>query len=77
MTSSVCSLIDNSWGPYAKDCRGGFDFTLLFEESVLTLLPLCLLLLVAPFRLAYLFNKQVKVARSVLLLVKLVSVLCS
>lgn len=74
MASSICAVIDDSWGPYARGCRGGFDFTLLFEESVLTLLPLCLFLLVTPFRLVYLFNKKTKVVNSALLVWKLVRI---
>ncbi|PWY89417.1 P-loop containing nucleoside triphosphate hydrolase protein [Aspergillus sclerotioniger CBS 115572] len=39
---------DNSFGPYAgPECRGGFDFTLKFEEIVMTLVPATIFLLVA------------------------------
>ncbi|KAL9085185.1 MAG: hypothetical protein Q9165_007716 [Trypethelium subeluteriae] len=64
---------DNSFGPVVGNCRGGFDFTLLFEEAILFILPLGLLLLIAPFRLAYLARKQVKVLPGPLLYLKLVS----
>ena len=69
-----CARIDDSFGPHAKYCRGGFDFTLLFEESILSIAPLALLLIVAPFRIAYLFKRRTKVVRSALLFVKLVRV---
>ena len=74
MASQSCSNIDDSFGPYAGGCRGGFDFTLLFEECILTILPLLLTLLVTPFRLFYLTRKSVKVVRSRLLPCKLVCV---
>nr|POF13541.1 abc transporter c family member 9 [Quercus suber] len=40
--------VDQSFGPWAGPvCRGGFDFTLLFEESILALPLLCVFLLAA------------------------------
>jgi ATP-binding cassette subfamily C (CFTR/MRP) protein 1 len=68
-----CSNIDDSFGPHAVTCRDGFDFTLLFEESILSILPLSLILIVTPFRLSYLFKRQTKVVWSPLLPLKLVS----
>ena len=70
--SQSCRLVDDTFGPYAGSCRGGFDFTLLFEESVLSILPLCLLLVVLPFRVLYLFRRAIKVNQHFLLLSKLV-----
>ncbi|KAL6714215.1 hypothetical protein ACLMJK_008710 [Lecanora helva] len=67
-----CSRTDDTFGPYAGSCRGGFDFTLLFEQAILSLLPLCLLLLVTPFRVVYLIRREIKVKKSVLLPSKLV-----
>ncbi|KMP02660.1 canalicular multispecific organic anion transporter 1 [Coccidioides immitis RMSCC 2394] len=58
---STCGRIDDTFGPYALHCRGGFDFTLLFEETFLTIIPVGLLLLVIPFRVYYLFKKRKKV----------------
>ncbi|KAL2157845.1 hypothetical protein VTH06DRAFT_4897 [Thermothelomyces fergusii] len=49
-----CASVDDSFGPHAGDCRGGFDFTLLFEETILRLAPAALLLLALPLRLWYL-----------------------
>lgn len=65
-------VYDDTFGPYAKSCRGGFDFTLLFEETVLSILPLCLLLMVVPFRVIYLARREIKVNKSLLLPLKLV-----
>ncbi|KAL8856229.1 MAG: hypothetical protein Q9178_007146 [Gyalolechia marmorata] len=61
MSARPCSLIDDTFGPYAKSCRGGFDFTLLFEETILSILPLCLVLVLVPFRAIYLARRTVKV----------------
>ena len=69
---SSCVPIDNSFGPRAGQCRGGFDFTLLFEESILTIPLVVLLLLVTPFRLLYLLRRRPKVEGSALLYWKLV-----
>lgn len=69
---SMCAGVDNTFGPHAANCRGDFDFTLLFEETVLSLLPLTLLLIAAPLRIGYLFKKDWKVVQSPLLPLKLV-----
>ena len=73
MAFTSCADIDNTFGPYAGNCRGGFDFTLLFEESILTLLPVAIFLIAAPARIYYLLGKQSKVIGSSLLILKLVS----
>ncbi|TVY44056.1 ABC transporter [Lachnellula occidentalis] len=64
-SSAACSLIDKSFGPYAtENCRGGFDFTLLFEEVILSIIPISIILFVVPFRIFYLSHKQRKVVQS-------------
>lgn len=68
-----CHDHDNSMQAWAGSCRGGFDFTLLFEETVLTILPISLILIVVPCRLWQLFQDRRKVEASVLLPLKLVS----
>lgn len=72
MASASCTLVDDTFGPYAHGCRGGFDFTLLFEEAILSILPLALLLIIIPFRISYLVRRTIKVNRSLLLPTKLV-----
>jgi ATP-binding cassette subfamily C (CFTR/MRP) protein 1 len=68
-----CALVDGTFGPWAGPlCRSGFDFTLLFEESILSILPTAIILTVAPFRIFYLWKKQNKLRRSRLLFTKLV-----
>ena len=70
--AQVCSRIDDSFGPYAGECRGGFDFTLLFQETILSILPMILLLTLVPFRVAYLLKRERKVNSNLLLPTKLV-----
>ncbi|CAG9989646.1 unnamed protein product [Clonostachys byssicola] len=73
--ASSCALVDDTFGPHAGDCRGGFDLTLLFEESILIVPLCCLLLLAAPIRVAYLLRKGVlKVEKSPLLYCKFIKI---
>ncbi len=69
-----CSLeVDRTFGPWAGNCRGGFDFTLLFEDAILNILPLGLVLILAALRLSHLRQRQKKVVRSQMLHIKLVN----
>ncbi|RAH78385.1 ABC multidrug transporter [Aspergillus japonicus CBS 114.51] len=48
MSQQRCSFaLDDLWGPTVHPCRRAFDFTLLFEQSVLSILPSSLFLLFA------------------------------
>ncbi|KAK0613977.1 ABC transporter [Immersiella caudata] len=58
-----CAQVDNTFGPHAGVCRGGFDFTLLFEETLLTILPIGLLVLALPLRGRFLLSKAKKTAK--------------
>lgn len=69
-----CHDIDNTLRIDAGSCRGGFDFSLLFEETILGILPIALILILVPLRLRQLANKRRKVEGSSLFLFKLVSV---
>jgi ATP-binding cassette subfamily C (CFTR/MRP) protein 1 len=72
-SAKACALVDDTFGPWAgPDCRSGFDFTLLFEEFIFSILPTACLLSIAPFRIFYLCRKQNKLRRSRLLFTKLV-----
>ncbi|KAI6769290.1 hypothetical protein HG531_010394 [Fusarium graminearum] len=64
MNSTNCAAsVDASFGPFVPpECRYGFDFTLVFEQSILVLLPASLILIIAPFRIFRLRNAPVKVA---------------
>lgn len=60
--NSVKGCRDDSFGPWAGlGCRGGFDFTLLFEEAILTIPLQCLLLLIVPFRIVHLSKLENRV----------------
>ncbi|UZP45666.1 hypothetical protein NXS19_013478 [Fusarium pseudograminearum] len=74
MNSTNCAAsVDASFGPFVPpECRHGFDFTLVFEQSILVLLPASLLLVIAPFRIFRLRNAPVKVTGYRLRSVKLV-----
>jgi hypothetical protein len=60
--SKVC-VTDGSFGPGVGSCRGGFDFSLLFEDSILGLVPQAAFLLLAPVRLATLRRRRDRVAK--------------
>jgi ATP-binding cassette, subfamily C (CFTR/MRP), member 1 len=58
-----CSIeAESVFGPQvAPECREGFDFTLLFEELILTLIPLVLVSLLLLLRLWQLLHQNLKV----------------
>ncbi|PVH85137.1 putative multidrug resistance protein [Cadophora sp. DSE1049] len=60
-TASLCQPSnDNSFGPIVKGCRSDFDFTLLFEQSILSIGPAAILLLFTPPRLVTLLRSSTK-----------------
>lgn len=68
---------DDSFGPALQACRSGvgrndFDFTLLFEQSILSILPSAFLLLAAALRNVQLFSGPKKVKRDRYYSIKLV-----
>ncbi|KAH7316563.1 putative ABC multidrug transporter [Stachybotrys elegans] len=63
---------DDQFGPQHT---GIFDFTILFEQSILSLLPTALFVLVAPFRVARLVSRDACVAPGPLLWLKLTIIL--
>jgi hypothetical protein len=68
-----CRDLDNTMRVDAGSCRGGFDFSLLFEEIILSLLPIALISILVPLRVWQLSQKRRKVVASWLLPIKLVS----
>ncbi|CCF44599.1 ABC transporter [Colletotrichum higginsianum] len=69
--------MDDSLGPWAgESCRGGFDFTLLFEEAVLAVPLHSLLLLVLPTCAIRLARSDVKVVASTLRYFKACAFIC-
>ncbi|GAW18308.1 hypothetical protein ANO14919_077830 [Xylariales sp. No.14919] len=66
---------DESLGPaIGKDCRGGFDFTVQFEELVLAILPTAIFLLLAPFRALALLRRRIIARRNSIYVAKLVTI---
>jgi hypothetical protein len=66
-----CDAVDNSFGPVASGCR--FDFTLLFEETILFIGPSVIFLLLAMIRLWQLRRERVKTRRTFVRVGKVVS----
>ncbi len=65
--SAEAACSDDSFGPWAgATCRGGFDFTLLFEETILSILPSVLVIVVAPIPIIRLAREPPKVRASAL-----------
>jgi hypothetical protein len=66
MPDPACSIeVEDLFGPIvASSCLHGFDFTLLFEECIFTLLPLALVSLAALIRIWKLHSASEKVNRS-------------
>ncbi|KAL4969112.1 putative ABC multidrug transporter [Aspergillus stella-maris] len=73
---SLCLQADNSIQPVPSICRGGFDFSLLFEEVILGALPLAIIALFLPLRIWRLFQKPRKVVPSALKYAKLLLWIC-
>ncbi|KAI0465937.1 P-loop containing nucleoside triphosphate hydrolase protein [Xylaria cf. heliscus] len=66
---------DGSFGPVVdSDCRGGFDFTLHFEELVLAILPTAIFLLLSPLRAVALLRRRITARRNSLYVAKLVTI---
>lgn len=56
---AFCVAADKSFGPaIPTGCRGGFDFTLLFEQSILSILPCGLFLFISAIRLLGLYRSR-------------------
>ncbi|KAF5022863.1 hypothetical protein F66182_5096 [Fusarium sp. NRRL 66182] len=66
-------MADNTFGPHHP---GLFDFTLLFEQSILSLLPTCAFLILVPFRITILWKRERVAAAGDILWLKLVTIAC-
>lgn len=64
---------EGSFGPAASACSDRFDFTLLFEQSLLNIGPSAALLLALPLRLQQLLRQRRKVLRHPLNATKIVT----
>jgi hypothetical protein len=73
LNNSGAYVDDNSFGPFYKlPNKSTFDFTLLFEETILSIAPSALLLLLIPPRILHLWKTPRKVNSSYLLTAKIV-----
>ncbi|CAH0003934.1 unnamed protein product [Clonostachys byssicola] len=63
--------MDDQFGPHFS---GVFDFTLLFEQSILSLLPTALFILLAPFRVFAIWKNESCVRAGPLLWAKLIAI---
>lgn len=69
-----CSrFVDDALGPVVDPCARTFDFTLHFEETVLSIVPSAIFLILSFLRVTKLACKKRIVAESWLMSVKLVS----
>lgn len=60
-TYGYCSQADDLFGPFIDhQCRGGFDFTLLFEQTVLSMIPAAAFILAFPWRITNLTKSRPK-----------------
>jgi hypothetical protein len=76
MSAQWCGeAIENSFGPKVKICRGGFDFTVLFEQVFLSIIPSAIFLSLLAFRVVLLRRESLKVNCGYLLPAKIVSCL--
>lgn len=82
-TTIRCFSNDNTFGPAIQACnsttgglgpRGGFDFTLLFEQSILGIAPSVLLLLALPARVWFLKGRVRRVVGGRRSLAKLIAI---
>lgn len=73
MPSDCSPAADNVFGPaVGAGCRDGFDFTLLFEQSILSILPAAIILIASPFRIKYLLSKGIRTRYNPVRIAKLV-----
>jgi ATP-binding cassette subfamily C (CFTR/MRP) protein 1 len=63
---------DDLLGPGVRGCRGDFDFTLLFEEIFLSIVPSALFLMLAVWRIIHIARRKRVLGGSHFQMVKLV-----
>ncbi len=73
MMNSSASCTDASFGPGVEGCDRQFDFTVAFEESILSIVHSVVLILLAPIRILLLKNQRPRVGGRAFQLAKLVS----
>lgn len=65
--------VQDDFGPVVRGCGSDFDFTLLFEESILFISPLVLASVLAILEVARRYNRETLFKGGILLSLKLVS----
>ncbi|KAK8047506.1 P-loop containing nucleoside triphosphate hydrolase protein [Apiospora saccharicola] len=68
---SCPQAVDDAFGPAVDNCARTFDFTLLFEETILSILPSAIFLILGAIRVATLFTRKSRVGGVILRTVKL------
>jgi ATP-binding cassette subfamily C (CFTR/MRP) protein 1 len=69
-----CDPTPDDWfGPVFNNCRDVFDFTLLFEQSILSIGPSALLLVFFPVRIVQLLRSDTKTVLNSMGIAKAVS----
>jgi hypothetical protein len=72
-----CSVeVENAFGPQVEQCHGNFDFTLLFEESILCIGPVLVASILALLRIWQLWRREERVYRGMQCILKQVSLFC-
>lgn len=73
-SGALSECMNNAFGPVVlrANCRSGFDFTLMFEETVLSIVPSTILLILVPFRLFRLYKSSTKVVHNIASYMKIV-----
>ncbi|KAN0099750.1 putative ABC multidrug transporter [Hyaloscypha variabilis] len=72
---SICGgATDSMFGPRVDPCIRQFDFILIFENSILSILPSCMFILLSCRRIIQLYQVSIKVQGSTLHLVKLLAI---
>jgi ATP-binding cassette, subfamily C (CFTR/MRP), member 1 len=70
-----CAIeVEDVFGPQVSGCYGNFDFTLMFEESILYMLPLLGSTVLVAFRFRQLWHKASVLDGGTLHILKLVSI---
>jgi len=54
---------DRSFGPQVHGCKNDFDFTLLFEQSILGLVPSVIFLVALLWRIGQLYRQDIKITK--------------
>lgn len=74
--ASSCDLnADQVFGPVVASCLRGFDFTLLFEQTILGILPNASFIFLTVLQLRYLANQHVIIYPGLLYNLKLVGLM--